>query len=133
MTSCSCLPTGGHAHETPMKHALLWPCTIAALTALAHGSSAWGQCSNDAGTGDTAEGEVCPADLYEDTTNSGCNASPPVFTDVAADGGLPRTYCGSASTYKVIRLCDEDGDCPDMLCVGDPNPGDGVDEASALA
>ncbi len=101
---------------------------IVAAATFSHGLPAWGQCSNDAGAGDTAEGEVCPADLYEDTTNSGCNASPPVFTDVAADGGLPRTYCSSGSTYKRTRTCDEDGDCPDMLCVGDPKPGDGVDE-----
>ncbi len=73
-------------------------------------------------------GRGLPTDFYDDTVNTGCNASPPVFTDVAADGGLPRTYCGSTSTYRTTRTCDVDGDCPDMVCVGDPDPGDGVDE-----
>jgi len=95
-----------------MKRTLLWPGTIAALTALAHGSSAWGQCSNDAGAGDTAEGEACPLDEADDTTNGGCSSTPPVFTDVATDGGLPRTYCGSVSNYNKTKTCDEDGDCP---------------------
>ena len=85
---------------------------IVAAATFSHGSSAWGQCSNDAGAGDTDEGEACLLDETDDTTNGGCNSSPAVFTDVAADGGLPRTYCSSASNYNKTETCDEDGDCP---------------------
>ena len=67
---------------------------------------AFGQvCSNDAGAGNTAEGEVCITNNVDDVTNGGCNSSPPVFTDVEADGGLPRIYCGSASTLLANRSC----------------------------
>ncbi len=72
-----------------MKHPRPWLGAIVTLTAFAHGPSVWSQCSNDAGAGDTNEGEACPLDETNDTTNGGCNATPPVFTDVAADGGLP--------------------------------------------
>ena len=96
---------------------------------IAQGSSVWGQCSNDAGAGDTPEGEVCPTDLYDDTTNGGCNSSPPAFTDVASDGGLPRTYCASVANYNNTTACTVDGDCPDDncdigtgLCLGESEP-----------
>jgi len=89
---------------------------IVAAATIAHGSSAWGQCSNDAGAGDTPEGEICPADFYDDTTNGGCNSSTPAFTDVAADGGLPRTYCASVANYNRTTTCTVDDDCPDGNC-----------------
>ena len=75
----------------------------AVIGVLALSSWAHGQCPNDCGAGDVAEGEACLVDLAVDTTNGGCNSTPPVFTVV---GLLSVTYCGTASTYDV----DTDGD-----------------------
>ncbi len=98
-----------------MKHFRSLPNAIL-VAALVHGSSAWGQCSNDAGAGDTAETEGCNLNEDIDTTNGGCNSSPPVFTDVAADGGLPRTYCSTAANFNNTTTCVIDEDCPDGNC-----------------
>jgi hypothetical protein len=97
-----------------------WPGLVVALATIAYGSPAWGQCSNNAGAGDTAEGEACPLDETNDTTNGGCNSTPPVFTQVALDGGLPRTYCSQAANYDNIQTCVDDAGCPagDLCNVG---------------
>jgi len=84
---------------------------------LGFAGEAFGQCTNDAGAGETAEGEACTLDDNVDATNGGCNSSPPVFTLVEEDGGLPRTYCGNAATMLVSQTCaascEMDSDCPD--------------------
>jgi hypothetical protein len=95
------------------------------------GSWAYGQCTNDVGAGDLAEGEACLVDNDEDTTNVGCNADPAIFTTLATsdftNGVL--LVCGISSTYLNTATCDVDADCPDGdTCVGDPNPGDGTEE-----
>ena len=87
-------------------------------------------CANDAGAGDTAEAEGCNLNGDDDTTNGGCNSSPPAFTDVDADGGLPRTYCSEAANYDNIQTCEDDDGCPDGdvcnvkagLCEGPSQP-----------
>ncbi len=81
---------------------------------LGFAGEAFGQeCTNDAGTGQFAEGENCVLDNNDDTTNGGCNSELPVFTLV---GALPVTYCGNAATMLVDRTCaascEIDTDCP---------------------
>jgi hypothetical protein len=68
------------------------------------GLSSWthGQCTNDCGIGDVAEGEWCLTDLSEDITNGGCNSDPVVF----GDGSCATTICGLISTYDA----DTNGD-----------------------
>jgi hypothetical protein len=63
-------------------------------------SAASGQ-SNDCGACTVLEGEPCIVDFGDDVTNGGCNTVTP---------------------------CDVDTDCLSGLCVGDPNPGDGLAE-----
>ena len=75
-------------------------CTLV-MTAAATGVH--GQCTNDAGAGDVDENELCLLDDDVDTTNGGCNSSPPVFTVVP---NLPVTFCGTASTYDVDTTGD---------------------------
>ena len=65
--------------------------------------SVHGQCVNDCGVGDTAEGEPCLVDFGEDTTNGGCNSDPVVF----GPGSCSTTICGVVSTYDVDT--DDDG------------------------
>jgi hypothetical protein len=91
-------------------------------------------CSNDAGTGNLAEGEACLADNDVDTVNGGCNLSPALFVTLSLSDFIDGVadVCGSASTYKADAACDVDADCLDGNCVGDPNPGDGVDEGTCV-
>ena len=79
---------------------------------LGFAGESFAQCSNDAGNGDTAEGEGCNMNEDNDTTNGGCNSSPPVFTLVTVDGGLPRTYCSTAANYDNTQPCEDDAGCP---------------------
>ena len=87
---------------------------------LGFAGESFAQCSNDAGAGNTAENEGCNMDEDNDTTNGGCNSSPPVFTNVAADGGLPRTYCSNTASYNLTQTCVDDAGCPagDVCNVG---------------
>ncbi len=68
---------------------------VSAGVALGLASWTYGQCTNDCGSGDVAEGEPCLVDNDVDDTNGGCNSSPAVF----ADGQCSLTICGTASTY----------------------------------
>jgi hypothetical protein len=107
---------------------------LALLAALAMGSWAYGQCSNDAGAGQVDEGEACLVDLDSDTVDGGCNSDPAVFRTLdTADFTSGRAIvCGSASNYNIDTACDVDADCPDGNCVGDPNPGDGTAEGTCV-
>lgn len=69
-------------------------------------AGATGQCVNDCGIGDVAEGEACPGDGYVDATNGGCNSGPPVFTAAACN----ETICGTASTFDVAGEDHRDTD-----------------------
>ncbi|MHC4220376.1 MAG: hypothetical protein ACYSU7_18195, partial [Planctomycetota bacterium] len=93
---------------------------LALLVSLAMGSWAYGQCSNDAGAGDLAEGEACYVDNDVDTTNPGCNADPSVFITLTAGdftAGEAR-ICGVSSTYLNNASCTTDADCdPGETCV----------------
>ncbi|MEE9130400.1 MAG: hypothetical protein V3T84_10300, partial [Phycisphaerales bacterium] len=68
---------------------------VSAGVALGLASWSYGQCTNDCGSGDVAEGEPCLVDNDVDDTNGGCNSDPAVF----ADGACSLTICGTASTY----------------------------------
>jgi hypothetical protein len=70
--------------------ARLWAVAILGLSSWAHA-----QCTNDCGTGDVAEGELCLIDESEDVTNGGCNSTPEVFGTIACG----QTVCGIISTY----------------------------------
>ncbi len=104
-------------------------------TVLIVASPAWADCTNDAGTGDLSEGEVCATDFYVDNTDGGCLSTPPVFFELgpaafAGDGMV--SICGTASTFNVTDTCDTDGDCLDNNCAGDPNPGDGIAQGQCV-
>jgi hypothetical protein len=73
-----------------------------ALVCLGPGSWGYGQCVNNCGTGDTAEGEPCLVDLDEDVTNAGCNSVPVQYSEISCG----ETVCGVISTYDK----DTDGD-----------------------
>jgi hypothetical protein len=107
---------------------------LALLVSLAMGSWAYAQCANDAGGGDTGEGETCLVDHDDDTVSGGCNSSPAVFVTLnVGDFTLGVVeICGIASNYNVDRACDVNEDCPDLNCVGDPNPGDGTAEGTCV-
>ena len=88
---------------------------------LGFAGQAFGQCTNDVGNGDRVEdtfllpgvAEGCNVDEDVDTTNGGCNSSPPVFTDVTTDGGgLPVTYCSNTANYNNTQDCEDDAGCP---------------------
>jgi hypothetical protein len=102
--------------------------SLGLVSAISVSSPAAGQCVNDCGGGTTPEGEACIVDGGSDTTNGGCNNSPPVFTSVTCG----TVICGTASTFIVNPggPCDVDADCPDpdRTCAGDPIPGDGNPE-----
>jgi hypothetical protein len=105
---------------------------LALLVSLGLGSWAYGQCSNDAGAGNLAEGEACYVDNDVDATNPGCNADVAVFTTLSTGDFTAGVLdiCGVSSTYLNDASCDVDADCDDLNCVGDPNPGDGVEEGT---
>jgi hypothetical protein len=69
--------------------------SLGLVIAMALGSAASAQCSNDCGIGNVAEGEICLTDFDIDTTNGGCSLVTPVFTDILCND----VVCGIASTF----------------------------------
>ncbi len=110
--------------------------SLALLAALAMvaASPAWGDCTNDAGTGDIAEGEACLVDLATNNADDGCNLTPNLFHEIPdaelADGQV--SICGTASNYNTIDACDTNADCGDGDCQGDPVPGDGNPQGTCV-
>ena len=76
---------------------------VPAGVALGLASWTYGQCENDCGIGDVAEGEDCLVDANgQDVTNGGCNWDPIVFGEASCGTAI----CGTVSTYDF----DVDGD-----------------------
>ncbi len=107
---------------------------LLASLALASAPAALGDCANDAGSGDIAEGEPCLLDLATNHTDEGCNLTPILFHEIPdaelADGQV--TICGTASNYNLVDTCDTNADCADGNCQGDPNPGDGNPQGTCV-
>ena len=90
-TKCS---KGGHRRLSQL---------VSAGVALGLASWTYGQCKNECGMGDVAEGEPCLVDANgQDVTNGGCNWDPIVFGEASCG----TTICGTVSTYDF----DVDGD-----------------------
>ncbi len=64
---------------------------------LAVASPAWADCTNDAGSGDIAEGEPCLIDLATNHTDDGCNRISAADADGNGVVRSPRTSSPSST------------------------------------